>query len=137
MASLLLARNLVVLERDMATTTPLLDGERPGRDRTLSRSGDTAERGDGLEDGDTIRRAQVRIEHTVDHHGENMRTRRMLEILTCWATSVVFLLRLRLSKTSLGSLDGLAWNCKEESRLVIPCLNASRSLKPRALMHAN
>lgn len=38
------ARSLVVLERAMASTTPLPDEERPGRDTTLSACGGTDKR---------------------------------------------------------------------------------------------
>ena len=44
MASPLLARSLVVLERATASTTPPLDEERPGRDTTPSACGDTDKR---------------------------------------------------------------------------------------------
>ncbi len=57
-ASPLQARNLVAWARDTATTTPLLDGERPGRDRTLYHSGDIVKR-PGLDDVDIMHVSHV------------------------------------------------------------------------------
>ena len=78
-ASLPLARNPVVWARDTVIPRPLLDAERPGRDTTPSRSGDTADE-EVLETVDRKWMAWADITYTVGN-GLNSMTLHVVEVM--------------------------------------------------------
>jgi len=108
-ASPRLARNLVAWARDTDTTTALLDGERPGRDRTPFHSGDTVKRCD-LDAIDVERGLQIGIERNVDDSGGTMPLLRVLELVGHGVTSGEMALTRTPSQplSSHGSLNEIA-----------------------------
>ena len=121
-----------------ATTTPLLGGERPGRDRTPSHSGDTVREAVD-EVMHVVRGLYVGFERKVDEDCQKVST---LHMMAYWATVLVLVPQApRRKKTSgIGFAQILATGTGGSVRLwVRPAQRRYIGMKERsiALMHAN